>query len=107
MKLKFVLGFAVVALSLASAKSYEVSVDAVSTVGTVQLQPGEYKVSIDGSNAKFTDVNSGKSVETPVTIETNGKSKFDATSLESQKVNGVNKVSEIDLGGTATKLKFQ
>ena len=107
MKIKFVIGFAVVALSLASAKSYEVSVDTVTTAGSIQLKAGDYKVSIEGTNAKFTEVNTGKSVETPVSIESNGKVKFDATSLETAKVNGVTKISEIDLGGTTTKLKFR
>ena len=107
MKLKFIIGFAVVGLSLASAKSYEISVDSVSKVGDVQLKPGLYKVAVDGTRAKFTNENSGKSFETNVTVESNGKAKFDTTALETEQLNGVNTVQEIDLGGTPTKLKFQ
>lgn len=107
MKIKFLIGFAVVALSLVSAKSYEITVDSVATIGSLQLQPGDYRVSLNGANAKFTEVNTGKSVEAPVTVESNGKAKFDTTALESEKVNGTTKINEIDLGGTATKLKFQ
>src|ERR1035438_1131203 len=82
MKIKFFIGFAILGLSLASAKSYEISVDTVSKAGEVQLQPGAYKVTFDGAKVKFTDENSGKSVETNATIETNGKAKFDARSEE-------------------------
>jgi len=107
MKIKFLLGFALLGLSLASAKSYEISVDAASKAGDLQLQPGLYKVSVAGSKVKFTSETSGKSVETNATVESNGKSKYDATSLETESNNGVTTIHEIDLGGTATKIKFQ
>jgi uncharacterized protein YdbL (DUF1318 family) len=107
MKTKFFLAFAVFALSLASAKSFSISVDSASQAGSLQLKPGEYKVSIDGAKVKFTDVNSGKSEETNATIESNGKTKYDATALETEQVKGVTKINEIDLGGTPTKIKFQ
>jgi hypothetical protein len=106
MKVKFFLGFALLGLSLASAKTYEISVDSVTKAGTVQLQPGLYKVSLTGSTVKFTNQDSGKSVETNGVVESNGKSKFDATALETQQVNGANVIQEIDLGGTPTKIKF-
>ena len=82
MKMKFFIGFAILGLSLASAKSYEISVDTVSKVGDVQLKPGAYKVTLDGS-------------------------KFDATALETVENNGVTTVNEIDLGGTRTDIKFK
>jgi hypothetical protein len=107
MKINFLIGFALLGLSIASAKSYEISVDTVSKVGQVQLQPGLYKVSLAGSTVKFTDENSGKSVEANGTVESNGKTKFDATALETTQANGVNTINEIDLGGTPTKIKFQ
>ena len=107
MKIKFFIGFAILGLSLASAKSYEISVDTVSKAGDVQLQPGAYKVTFDGAKVKFTDENSGKSVETNATIETNGKAKFDATAVETEQKDGVTTVHEIDLGGTRTDIKFQ
>src|ERR1035438_3410932 len=77
MKIKFFIGFAILGLSLASAKSYEISVDSVSKVGDVQLQPGAYRVTLDGANVKFTNEDSGKAVETKATVETNtAKTKF-------------------------------
>ena len=131
MKMKMFIGFAVMGLSLASAKSYEISIDSVSKVGDVQLQPGDYTVTLNGTTVKFTDENSGKSVETKATVETtaeakfNGtsvwftrtdagravestaKAKFDFTAVETVQKDGVTKVNEIDLGGTRTDLKFQ
>jgi len=107
MTTKFFIGFAILGLSIASAKSYEISVDNVSKVGDVQLQPGAYKVTLAGSTVKFTDENSGKSVQTNATVESTNKSKFDATALETVQKDGVTTVNEIDLGGTRTDLKFQ
>ena len=106
MKTKFLIGFALLGLSLASAKSYEINVDSVTKAGYIQLQPGMYKVSVDGSKVKFTDENSGKSQETAATIESNGKSKYDNTAIKSQQESGVNTIREIDLGGTPTKINF-
>ena len=131
MKIKVLIGFAVLGLSLASARSFEISIDNVTKVGDVQLQPGDYKVTLDGSTVKFTDETSGKSVETKATVETTteakfygssvwftridagpavettAKAKFDVTAVETVEQNGVTKVNEIDLGGTRTDLKFQ
>jgi hypothetical protein len=105
MKTKFLIAFAVLGLSLASARSYTINVDAPSQAGTLQLKPGEYKVTVEGTKVKFTAANSGKSQETTAKVEANGK-KFDATAVETANVNGVTKINEIDLGGTTTKLKF-
>ena len=107
MKTKLFIGFAILGLSLASAKSYEISVDSVSKVGDIQLKPGAYKVSLEGSTVKFTDENSGKSVSTNAVVETNNPSKFDATALETIQKDGVTTVNEIDLGGTHTDVKFR
>jgi hypothetical protein len=107
MKVNFLIGFAILGLSLASAKSFEISVDSVSKVGDIQLQPGAYKVTLDGANVKFTNEDSGKSVETKAVIEPNNKAKFDATALETVQKDGATIVNEIDLGGTKTDLKFQ
>jgi len=107
MKVNFLIGFAILGLSLASAKSFEISVDSVSKVGDIQLQPGAYKVTLDGANVKFTNEDSGKSVETKAVIEPNNKAKFDATALETVQKDGTTIVNEIDLGGTHTDIKFQ
>ena len=104
---KFLIGFAFVGLSLLSAKSYEISVDAAAQAGDVQLQPGLYKVSIAGNKVKFTNENSGKSVETNAVIDTAAKNKFDNTAVESEQGKNGAKIREINLGGTTTTVKFQ
>ena len=106
MKMNSLICFALFGLAIASAKSYEISVDTVSKAGDLQLKPGMYKVTLNGDKVKFTDENSGKSVETNATVESNGKNKFDATALETEQVNGVTTIHEIDLGGTPTKVLF-
>jgi len=106
-KSKFLIGFALLGLSLASAKSYEISVDNVTKAGDLQLQPGLYKVSVDGSKVKFTAEDSGKAVETTATVDSSNKSKFSSTALETEQVNGMTTIHEIDLGGTLTTIKFQ
>lgn len=106
MKIKFAIAFAVLGMSLAGAKSFQITLSSPSQAGTLELQPGQYNVSLDGSNMKFTDVNSGKSVETGVTTQSAEK-KFQSTAVDSQQINGKNKIQEIDLGGTVTKVIFQ
>jgi hypothetical protein len=106
MKINFLIGFAVLGLSFASAKSYEISVDSVSKAGDVQLQPGAYKVSLNGNTVKFTNEANGKSVETQATVDNNAKSKFDSTALETEQNSGMTTVHAIDLGGTRTEIKF-
>ena len=81
--------------------------DSVSKAGDVQLQPGAYKVTLNGNTVKFTNEMSGKSIETQATVETNAPAKFDATALETEQNNGVTTVHEIDLGGTHTDIKFR
>jgi hypothetical protein len=106
MKIKFAIAFAVLGMSFASAKSFQITLSSPSQAGALELQPGQYNVSLDGTKVKFTEVNSGKSVETPATLE-NADKKFHDTAVDSQDVNGKNKIQEIDLGGTVTKIKFQ
>ena len=103
---KFLLGFAFVGLSLLSAKSYQISVDSAAQAGDVQLQPGLYKVQVNGTKVKFTNENSGKSVETNAVIDTAAK-KFDNTAVESEQGKNGAKIREINLGGTTTNIKFQ
>ncbi|SPE38545.1 conserved exported hypothetical protein [Candidatus Sulfopaludibacter sp. SbA6] len=87
------------------AKSYEITIVSLTKAGSVQLKPGQYKVKVEGSNAIFTDVNSSKSVTTPVKVET-GDKKFDDTTVQITKDGDTNRLDEIGLGGSKTKLEF-
>ena len=98
MKLTF--GLTALALGLASAaESHNVDLKKSVTIGSTQLQPGSYRVEMQGDKAVL---KTGKSVvEVPATL---GKSdrKYTYTEL----VSADSKLVEIDLGGTTTKILF-
>ena len=106
MKIKFGILFAVIGLSLASAKSYEISLASASKVGAVDLQAGDYKVALEGTKVTFTAIKTGKSVETEASIQTAAK-KFANTLVDAENVSGSSKIHEIDFAGTTTKVMFQ
>jgi hypothetical protein len=92
-------GLGIVALGVASAASYEVTITSPTWAGSTQLKPGVYKVAVEGTNAVF---KSGKTVvEAPVTVEKNDH-KVQSTELTSSD----SKIKEIRLAGTDTKLIF-
>lgn len=106
MKKLFAIGVLTLAsLSLLSAKTYEIILTAPTKAGSVQLKPGQYKLKVEGNNATFIDQNSSKSFTTPVKVET-GDKKFDDTKVQSTKDGNTDKLEEIDLGGSKTKLGF-
>jgi hypothetical protein len=104
-KFLVVAGLAISSMTVLSAKTYEIVLSAPTTAGSVQLKPGQYKLKVEGANAIFTDLNTSKSYTTPVKVE-NGDKKFDDTRVQSTKDGSSEKINEIDLGGSKTKLGF-
>jgi hypothetical protein len=106
--LKTTLFFAIAlaALSVAGAKSYELSFDQPAMAGSVEVPRGHYSVSVDASTVRFKDLGTGKSISAPAKVEKVEK-KFDATSTTLSGQNGKQLIKEIDLGGTTTKLEFE
>ena len=104
-KLIAISALALSSLTILSAKTYEILLTAPTKAGTIQLKPGQYKLKVEGSNATFTDQNSSKSFTTPVKVE-NVDKKFDDTKVQSTRDGDVDKLEEIDLGGSKTKLGF-
>ncbi|HWB97977.1 MAG TPA: hypothetical protein VG672_14785 [Bryobacteraceae bacterium] len=104
MKMKLLVAFAVAGLSLASAKSYELSLTQPTTIGTTQLQPGTYKMELGASKVTLTG-KKGQTVEANAKFETVEK-KFDRTAIVSKTVDGTARIDEIHLGGTKTKVEF-
>jgi len=92
-------------LSILSAKTYQITITAPTKAGSAQLKPGEYRLKVDGSNATFTDVNSSKSVTTPVNVE-NGDKKYDDTRVQITRDGDTDRMEDIELGGSKTKLEF-
>lgn len=98
--MKVTLSLATLALGVASAaSSYNVKFYDPMWIGSTQLKPGDYKLEMQGGKAVF---KSGKTVvEVPATMGTANK-KFPATSFISEKT----QLTEIDLGGTTSKILF-
>lgn len=86
---------------IASAKSYDIILSAPAKAGSVQLAAGEYSLKVQGSNAVFTNVGTGKSVTAVVKVE-NGARKFEQTAVDSTD----NKITAIELGGSSTTIEL-
>jgi hypothetical protein len=98
---KLILAFCVVALSVASAKTYAVKFLAPSTINGTELAPGDYRIKVEENSVV---VSNGKQAVTAlVRVETVEKP-FDKTSIRYQHEGGKLNIKEIRLGGTNTKL---
>jgi len=106
MKIRNVVVFTVLGLSIAGAKTYEINLDSDSKAGNATLKAGKYNVAVDASKVRFIDATSGKSTEADGKVVTADK-KFTNTMVDSSQVNGVAEIREIDLGGTKTRIEFQ
>ena len=92
-------------LSIASAKSYNIAFASPTMAGNAQLAAGEYTLKVEGTNAVFTNVDSNKSVTTPVKIE-NVDKKYGTTTVETTQQGNATRIDDIQLGGSTTKLEF-
>ena len=91
--------------SIASAKSYDIVLSAPTKAGALQLNAGEYSLKVKGSNAVFTNLDTGKSFTAPVTVKAADK-KFENTAVDTQKQNGKDEIKTIELGGSNTQLQL-
>jgi hypothetical protein len=100
---KLIVCFAFVALAIASAKSYSVTLSHDMTVGNTELKAGEYKLEVVGDKAVLSH---GKiQAEAPAKLESTAEH-FRTTTLRVQEQGGKTRISEIRLGGTKTKVVF-
>jgi hypothetical protein len=90
---------------IASAKSYDIVLSSATKAGSVQLAAGEYSLKVQGANAVFTNVETGKSFITAVKSEQAGK-KFNQTAVDTSNSNGSDQITAIELGGSSTKLEM-
>jgi hypothetical protein len=93
------------AFSFAFAKTYDVSITHPAKAGNQQLNVGEYRLKVEGTNAVFTDMKTSKTVTVPVKIEA-GDKKFAVTSVDSTQEGSGERINSITLGGSSTKLEF-
>jgi hypothetical protein len=104
-KVLSITAFALFSLTMLSAKTYDIMLAAPTKAGSVQLKPGHYSLKVEGSTATFQDQNSSKTYSTPVKIET-GDKKYDETKVQAVRDGDTDRLEDIELGGSKTKLGF-
>src|SRR5580704_6852308 len=93
MTTKSLLLIATLALAgIANAKSYDIILSAPTKAGSVQLATGEYSLKVQGGNAIFTNVQTGKSFTTAVKVEDAGM-KFGVTAVISNTKDGDSRIT--------------
>ena len=106
MTTKSLLLIATLALAgIANAKSYDITLSTPVKAGSVQLAAGEYSLKVQGSNAIFTNVRTGKSFTAAVKAETADK-KFGVTAVICDTKDGDSHIMSVELGGSSTKLEL-
>jgi|SRR5947207_3890991 len=92
------------AMAVAAATSFRVTLFENAVVAGTELKPGEYKLDLNGELARFS-LGKKMMVEAKVKVETDS-SKFDKTSVRYANAGGKYTVQEIRLAGTSTRLVF-
>ena len=93
------------AICFAGTKSYDVVLSAPAHVGSLALAAGQYKLTVQGTNAVFTDTKTRKSFTAPIKVETSAK-KYQYTAIDTAPEAGSEKITSIELGGSTTQLAF-
>lgn len=96
---------ALACVALAGAKSYSFTVVSPTQAGAAKLKPGEYNLTVKGSQAVITD-DSGRKTEAAVKVEP-ADSKFPTTSVITSNTSGTDKIEWIGLKGSTDKVVFQ
>jgi hypothetical protein len=107
---KLVIGILLSGLWTASAgtgpKHYNLTVSEKAMVGSTELKPGPYRLSVEGSTAVFRDTQSREIAKAPVTVSTADR-KYDRTEIMMEKGTGAKeRIAAIELQGTKLKLEF-
>lgn len=104
MKKRLLFVFLVLALGLASAKTFTITLRQPTVLAGTELKAGDYR--LDLQDTKLIVKAMGKQVlESTVKVE-NSDTKFDATTIRYANGDGKYKVQEIRVGGTKLKLLF-
>jgi hypothetical protein len=100
---RVIFAFLVLALAVASAKTYTVTLFQPAVLAGTELKPGEYQ--LDLNDTKVVIKNGKVKVESAVKVET-ADSKFNTTTVRFANGDGKLRIQEIRLGGTKLKLVF-
>ena len=106
----FVLALSGLLVSMARAdepKRYSISLTPM-RVGTIDLQKGDYQLLIhrDEMTAQLKSVKTGDVIDLPAKVTT-ADEKYGSTEVHTQDEDGVKRVVEIRIGGTAYRVAFQ
>src|SRR5437773_1956824 len=102
-KLVVCLGTLALAAASAAGGAYRVTLYQPSVINGTELKPGDYRVEVNGNKA--TIKGDKQTVEASVNVE-EASAKIATTTVRYTTGDGKNKVEEIRLGGTKTKLVF-
>jgi|SRR5678816_4073330 hypothetical protein len=108
--MKKILATAALALSTlmagtAPTRGYNINLSTNVKAGSLELKAGRYRLVLQGNTATFTEAGKSKGVTTPVKLQ-EGDKKFEDTRIITSKDGATDKIDEIDLGGSKTKLTF-
>jgi hypothetical protein len=103
MKKRMLFVFLVLALAVACAKTYTVTLFQPSVIAGTELKPGDYRLELNDNTVVLK--NGKQSVQTTVKVE-NADSKYGSTAVRYASGADQSKIQEIRLGGTKLKLVF-
>jgi len=102
---KRIVMFGLLAVALASAKTYTFTISDSAQAGNVQLKPGDYHLKLDGAQVVLMD-EAGRQLDAAATVEESDR-KFGQTSVATSDVDGIHRLDWVQLGGSTHKVVFQ
>jgi len=102
---RWLIALALAGVSIASAKTYSVTVSEPYFVGGHTLKPGDYRLELKGSKALFLNDRDKTAAQATVKVE-NERHKYENTSILSKRVGDQQRIENIELAGTRMKLEF-
>jgi len=99
-------GLLLTSLSLCDTRSFEILLPQPTHAGGLVLAPGQYRVTVEGSDAVFQEVRSARSFRTAVKVEVSGAT-YPVTRIRVSKNAGAERMDAIELEGSGTRLEFE
>jgi len=103
--LKRLVLFALLTVSLASAKTYKFSLPEIAQAGDVQLKPGEYRLEVNGSKAVLMD-KEGREIDVNARVET-ADYEFSFTAVCLSRADGTTRIQWIYLENRKSRVVFE
>ena len=87
-------------------KTYRLKIGDTAKIGSVELQPGEYKIALTEGVAKFTQLRTGEQFQVPAKTS-DSEQKHNSTEIHTEIADGRAQIVEIRLGGSRTRIDFR